>query len=143
MSRKGKKVFLSYARSARAQAQKIGQQLRQAGFDVWDPDKEILPGDDFVAHLKVALDCAGAVVVFISPEGMASRSVSYEIEYALGAKHLRRRLIPVMMRPTKDVPWIVGSLESVEYRGPSKTGRQIANLLSQPHDVPEAKSRTI
>jgi hypothetical protein len=74
---------------------------------------------------------------------MASRSVSYEIAYALGAKHLRWRLIPVMMRPTKDVPWILGSLESVEYKGPGKTGRQIVDLLSQPHDAAEAKSRAI
>jgi hypothetical protein len=141
MIEKGSKVFLSYARSDRDFAQKIGHQLRQAGFGVWDPDEEILPGADWSADLRMALDSAGAVVVFISPEAMASRSVSYEIEYALGAKHLRRRLIPVTIRPTKDVPWILGSLESVRYQGPSKTGRQIVDLLKQPQDAPEAKSR--
>jgi TIR domain len=139
---KGGKVFLSYARSDRDPAQKIGRELRQAGFEVWDPDTEILPGADWTAELKTALDSAGAVVVLISPEAIASRSVSYEIEYALGAKHLRRRLIPVTIRPTKNAPWILSSLESVEYQGPSKTGRQIIDLLSQPQDASEAKSRT-
>jgi hypothetical protein len=93
MSRKTGKVFLSYARSDRDPAQKIGRQLREAGFEVWDPDTEILPGADWTVDLKVALDSAGALIVFISPEGLASRSVSYEIEYALGARHLRGRLI--------------------------------------------------
>jgi len=143
MNKKVGKVFLSYARTDRDPAQKIGHQLREAGFEVWDPDEEILPGADWTADLKIALDSAGAVVVFISPEGMASRSVSYEIQYALGAKHLRRRLIPVVMRPTKDVPWILDSLESVNYHSPSKTGRQIVDLLSQEHDAAEAKSRAL
>lgn len=142
MAEKGTKVFFSYARSDRDAVEKIGHQLQQAGFEVWDPDKEILPGSDWSTELKVALDSATAMVIFISPAAMASRSVSYEIEYALGAKHLRRRLIPVTIRPTKKAPWILDSLESVTYESPSKTGRQIVNLLKQPHDAPEAKSRT-
>ena len=142
MGEKGTKVFLSYARSDRDTVKKVGHQLQQAGFEVWDPDEEILPGSDWSTELKSALDSATAIVIFISPEAMASRSVSYEIEYALGAKHLRRRLIPVMIRPTKNAPWILDSLESLKYESPSKTGRQIVNLLSQPHDAPEAKSRT-
>jgi hypothetical protein len=143
MTKKPAKVFLSYAKTDRAPAQKIGHQLREAGFEVWDPDQEILPGSDWTADLKIALDSADALVVFISPEGMASRSVSYEIQYALGAKHLRRRLIPVMMRPTDDAPWILDSLESVTYQSPSKTSRQIVNLLSQPHDAAETNSRAL
>ena len=82
-----------------------------------------------------------AVVVFISPEAVESRSVSREIEYALGAKHLRGRLIPVVLRPTKDAPWILQSLQPVRYEGPSKTSQQIVEILSQPADVPQAKRR--
>jgi hypothetical protein len=73
MSRKTGKVFLSYARSDRDPAQKIGRQLREAGFEVWDPDTEILPGADWTVDLKVALDSAGAQIVFLSPEGIWRR----------------------------------------------------------------------
>lgn len=142
MPQKPSSVFLSYARSDRDLVQKIGHELSEAGLEVWDPDKNILPGSNWTAELKAALDSAGALVVFISPEAMASRSVSYEIEYALGAKHLRGRLIPVTIRPTKDAPWILDSLQSVRYQGPGKTGRQIVELLGQLHHAPEAKSRT-
>lgn len=141
MNKKGSKVFLSYARDDRDEAQKVADHLRQAGFEVWDPDMEILPGSRFTGELQSALDSAEAIVVFISPEAMASREVSREIEYALGAKHLRGRLIPVVIRPAKDAPWILDSLESIRYQGPAKTGRQIVELLSQSHDAPEAKSR--
>ena len=132
------KVFLSYARSDREAVKKVGRQLQQAGFEIWDPDEEILPGADWSIELKAALDSASALVVFISPEAMESRSVSYEIDYALGAKHLRGRLIPVTIRPTKNAPWILKSLDSVRYESPSKTGQQIVDLLSQAHDASKA-----
>lgn len=141
MPHKVRTVFLSYARSDRDLVQKIGQELSDAGLEVWDPEEEILPGANSTAELKAALDSASALVVFISPDAMASRSVTYEIEYALGARHLRGRLIPVTIRPTKDAPWILNSLHPVQYQSPSKTGRQIIELLGQPHDAPEAKSR--
>jgi hypothetical protein len=136
-------VFLSYASSDRDVVQKIGQELSEAGLEVWDPDQNILPGANWTAELQAALDSAGALVVFISPEAMASRSVSREIEYALGAKHLRGRLIPVTIRPTKDAPWILESLQSLQYQSPVKTGRQIVELLAQSPNAPEAKSRAL
>jgi hypothetical protein len=141
MPQRVRSVFLSYARSDRDLVQKIGRELSEAGLEVWDPDQKILPGSDWTSELKAALDSASAVVVFLSPDAMASRSVSYEIEYALGAKHLRGRLIPVTMRPTKDAPWILASLQSVQYQSPGKTGRQIVELLGHAHNAPEAKSR--
>jgi hypothetical protein len=135
-------VFLSYARSDRDLVKKIRHELSEAGWEVWDPDQDILPGANWTVELKAALDSASALVVFISPEAMASRSVSHEIEYALGAKHLRGRLIPVTIRPTKDAPWILDSLQSVQYQSPGKTGRQIIELLAQAPNAPEAKIRT-
>lgn len=141
MNKASNRVFLSYDRADQEPARKIADHLRGAGFQVWDQEQEILPGADWTSALKKALESAGAVVVLISPEAMESRSVSREIEYALGAKHLRGRLIPVVLRPTKDAPWILQSLQSVRYEGPNKTGQQIVELLSQPVDVPQAKRR--
>ena len=142
MAQKAGTVFLSYARSDRDLVKKIRHELSEAGWKVWDSEHNILPGANWTAELKAALDSASALVVFISPDAMASRSVSHEIEYALGAKHLRGRLIPVTIRPTKDAPWILDSLQSVQYQSPGKTGRQIVELLAQAPNAPEAKIRT-
>ena len=139
MTKTGSKIFLSYSGADREAAQKIAVHLREGGLQVWDPEMEILPGSDFTSTLKKALDSVEAVVVLISPEALESRSVSLEIEYALGAKRLRGRLIPVFLRPTKDAPWILQSLQPVRHENPAKTGKQILELLSQPVDVPQAK----
>jgi hypothetical protein len=83
MPRRAHRVFLTYARSDRNLVHKIRQELSDAGLEVWDPDQNILPGANWTAELKAALDSASAFVVFISPDAMASRSVSYEIEYVI------------------------------------------------------------
>lgn len=134
-----KKVFLSYARADRDRARKLAEHLREAGLEVWDPEQELLPGSDFTSDLKEALDTAEAVVVLISPEAMESRWVSHEIEYALGAKHLRGRLIPVVIRPTKEIPWILNTLHMIRYEHPGKTSRHIVELLTQPQNAPQTK----
>jgi len=136
-----KKVFLSYARADRGHAQRLADRLRQAGLAVWDPEQELLPGSDFTANLKHALDKAEAVIVLVSPDAMASRSVSHEIEYALGAKRLRGRLIPVVVRPTKETPWILKTLPMIRFADPGKTSRDIVQLLANPQDVPQKKRR--
>ena len=141
MSGPPKKVFLSYARADREQAEKLADRLREAGLQVWDPEQELLPGSDFTSNLKEALDTAEAVVVLVSPDAMESRSVSHEIEYALGAKHLRGRLIPVVVRPTKQAPWILNTLQMIRYEDPGKTSRHIVELLTHPQDVPQTKRR--
>ena len=133
------KVFLSYAKADRRQAQGIAQHLRDAGFQVWDPEREILPGEDFTFSLRKALDSASAMVVLISPEAIESRSVTREIEYALGARRLRGRLIPVVVRPARRAPWILQMLQPLRYEDPGKTGQQIVDLLNGPVHVPRAK----
>lgn len=139
MRKSSKGVFLSYAWADREPARKVAQHLSEAGFQIWDPEREILPGANWTSALKKALDTALAVIVFVSPEAMESRSVSREIEYALSAKHLRGRLIPVVLKPTEDAPWILDALQPVPYQGPNKTVQQIARLLSQPGYVPQIK----
>jgi len=142
MSKKSSGVFLSYSGADRGVARKIAQHLRGAGVQVWDPEYEILPGSDWTSLLKRALNSAEALVVLISPEAMDSRSVSHEIGYALTAEHLSGRLIPVIIRPTKTAPWILKSLPSVRYKSPSKAGKEIIELLSQPIHVTQANRST-
>ena len=70
--KKGSGVFLCYARTDQEPAQRTADQLRKAGFQVWDPELDILPGADWTVELKSALDSAQAMVVFISPAAMDS-----------------------------------------------------------------------
>jgi hypothetical protein len=139
MPKASKSIFLSYASADREPALRVAENLREAGFQTWDPEREILPGSDWTSSLKKALDAALAIIVFISPAATQSRSVLREIEYALGAKHLRGRLIPVVVKPTDDAPWILQTLQPVAYQGPSKTVQQIIRLLNEPRHVSQTK----
>ena len=134
-------IFLSYAGKDREIAQSVGRELSKAGFRVWDQALEILPGADWAAEISSALRSAEAMLVFISPDFMASDYVSRDIQYALGAKHLRDRLIPIVIRPTKDMPWILNSLTPLKYEDPRKTGQQVIQLLNHPANVSKAKHR--
>ena len=141
MSKTASRVFLSYARGDRESARRIADRLRQAGLEVWDPEREILPGSEWTSELQTALDSADALVALISPEAMATSLVTWEIEYALGAKRMRGRLIPVFLRRTNQAPWILKHLQPLRYESPGKTGRQIVDLLSRPAEVRHAKAR--
>src|SRR6266852_4287797 len=93
-----KKVFLSYARADERAAKEISVNLQNAGFDVWDPEREILPGSDFTASLQRALNTSDAMVVLLSPDSSGSPYQQHQIEFALGAARFSGRLIPVLLR---------------------------------------------
>jgi hypothetical protein len=107
-------VFLSYSHHDRDLAHALAKRLRAAGFQVWDPGTEILPGDNWASELGKALDDADAMVVLVSPEALASDWMQHEIEFALGSQRLKGRLVPVVVRPTPDLPWIFKKLQVVE-----------------------------
>lgn len=135
-------VFLSYASADRDAVRKIVDHIRQAGFRVWDPDIEILPGDDWTAGLKQGLESSDAMVVFLSPEASQSREVNREIEYALGAEHLSWRLVPVMLRPTRKYPWILRRMQMIHHATAKQTGQAIVAMLRQPQHVLAESSQT-
>lgn len=70
--------------------------LEDAGLQVWDATREIMPGDNWAATLGNALQEAQAMVVLVTPDAMRSKWVRWEIEYALGQIRFRERLIPVV-----------------------------------------------
>lgn len=106
------KVFLSYAHADAALAGRVYRALAENGLEVSDPDRDHLPGDNWAGEVARALDESDAMVVLLTPAGATSPDVKRNIEYALGAKNYRNRLIPVVVGgldhfPTSEVPWIV------------------------------------
>ncbi|MCY3598036.1 MAG: nucleoside hydrolase, partial [Rhodospirillales bacterium] len=109
------KVFLSHSHADAPLAAKVTEALRTRGLDVWDPDAQLLPGDNWAAEIARALEQSQAMVVLLTPQAVQSRHVMREIEYALGAKSYSHRLIPVVVGdrsriPEHEIPWIVRRL---------------------------------
>jgi hypothetical protein len=137
------KVFLSYSGSERSLAERIRNDLAAAGISVWDAVQEIVPGENWPKKVGKALDESNAMVVLISPEAVRSRWIKHEIDYALGSPRFEGRLIPVLARPTRDIPWILQRMHIVEHGGESKkTARQLIARLKLPRAARRRRSHT-
>lgn len=125
------KVFLSYAQPDQDWAKKLGAGLQAAGLEVWDPAQQILPGDNWAAKVGVALERSDAMVVLLSPAAVASANVHNDIQYALGSPHFKDRLIPVVVRAAKNIPWILKELPLLEagQQEPRRVAARIVGLL--------------
>jgi hypothetical protein len=111
MKPQGLKVFLSYADRDDKLAQALRIELEKGGFEVWDPVARLTPGDNWALEQGKALKDAEAIVVLLSPAALASDHVKREIDYALGEPRFKGRLIPVVVRPVKEIPWILETLQ--------------------------------
>ena len=131
------KVFISYAQQDEKLARKIGDSLKQAGLNVWDYRREILPGDLWSDKASEALRDSDAMVVLLTPESTRSQQVRSEIDYALSRDAFKNRLIPVIVGSSekilkRDVPWILWELQMVRLpeHGSQQEGiKQIARTL--------------
>jgi hypothetical protein len=95
---------------------------------VWDPESELAPGDNWPLEIGRALASAEAMIVLVSPAAADSKMLREEVSYALGAKKFRDRLIPVIVRPTNRMPWILNSLKP-EKGDPAEVSERIIHRL--------------
>ena len=134
------KVFISHAETDDTLARKIADTLSEAGLEVWDDAREIMPGDNWGEKVSQALQESDAMVVLLTPDAVGSRWVRREIEYALGEKRYSRRLIPVVVGdpdriPPEDMPWILGHLRVIELPTHAKEEEGIREIAEALLDV--------
>src|SRR5947208_10977134 len=80
-------IFISYARSTAAQAQRVAGALRGLGYDVWRDDE--LPAHRAYAEvIEERLQAAKAVVVIWSAEAVKSEWVQSDADQARAAHKL-------------------------------------------------------
>jgi hypothetical protein len=111
------RIFFSYADAERDFARQLAERLLGAGLDVWWDEREIVAGENWAAALQTALEQANAMVVLLSPDAVRSRWVRHEIDYALGTPRFAGRVVPVEVRPTDEVPWVLRSFPYVRAAG--------------------------
>ena len=124
------KVFISYSGPDEKWADRLRSALIKRDVEVWDPASQIAPGENWGLKYGKALENSDAVVVLISPDSVKSDWVRHEIQYALSSPQFRDRLIPVVVRPTDEIPWILRKLKVI--RAPQnvdETARRIINTL--------------
>ena len=125
-------VFISYSHADKKWADALRSGLAEAGFEVTVPGDDIEAGENLHLAIGKALDRANAMVVLLSPDSVASPNIRAEIEYALGSPHFRDRLIPVLVKPTDDVPWILRKQQFIRAtKNVAETVHRVAEALQQ------------
>ncbi|HEY5041750.1 MAG TPA: toll/interleukin-1 receptor domain-containing protein [Verrucomicrobiae bacterium] len=107
------KVFISNSEADEKWARLLRSRLSEEGFEVWNSANDIAPGDNWLLKSGKALQNADAMIVLLSPDSAKSDWVRSEIEYALSSSQFRSRVIPLLIKPTEDVPWILHKLHFI------------------------------
>lgn len=124
------RVFISHSESERKIANGIREALIAQGFEVWNPDREILPGDNWLLETGRALERADAVVFLLSPQSAESPFARHELEYVTSRPKYEGKLIPVRVGSSKSLPWILKNMSVIDGAGDAKaTAAQIARRL--------------
>lgn len=72
------KVFVSHRRADAALAERLANDLRKFGHEVWLDDDDIRPGDSIVGKIESGLDGAQYLVLCYSSSGVSSPWTSRE-----------------------------------------------------------------
>ena len=125
-------IFFSYAEKDRDFAVALSNQLVKRGFRVWIVEDEIFSGDNVWLRIGEALKSSRAMVVLLSPDSVRFENLRRELEYALGDPSFEGRVFPVLVRPTKDIPWILRKFKIFDGKqNLAKLGAYIAEALKQ------------
>ncbi len=139
----GAKVFLSYAHADRAAAEVVARQLDAVGLDVWFDVDQLQTGDNWALALGRALEDSDALVVLLSPDAMASRHVQLETQHALLSARYKNRVIPVVVRPTRNVPWILRRFHMLDLKTEGDVGGRIAEIIAATRPRSGARRRIV
>jgi hypothetical protein len=125
-------VFFSYVPKDEEFARALSNQLVKRGLRVWVVEDQVLPGDNIWGRIGEALETSKAMVVLLSPDSVRSENLRREIEFALGNPNYEGRVFPVLVRPTKDIPWILRKFKIFDgKRNMTQIGASIAETLKQ------------
>lgn len=122
-------VFVSYATEDRKWAEELIALLEKEGLKVWDPRTRLAPGDNWSLEIGRALESANAMILLLSPSALKSEHVRHEMEYALSSKRFRDRLIPVIVKDTPQIPWILERMMLVK-GAPRQASKRILGRLT-------------
>lgn len=125
------RVFLSHSISDAKYAAALRQQLAQLGVDVWSPERDLLPGSNWLLETGRALERAEGVVFLFSKAASRSPWSRKEVEYAITQPKFEGRLVSVLLSRDLEIPWILNNLPLVNAAGhePAFVARSIARKL--------------
>jgi len=123
------KVFLSYSRRDRDEAQRVSQVLRERAFGVFRDTDDILPTEEWKHRLEQLIEEADTIVFLLSPNSVASDVCAWEVEYATS---LNKRIAPIVIVEvdTAKIPPLLARLNFIFCTERDRFDDAIDNLVS-------------
>ncbi|MGD0896304.1 MAG: toll/interleukin-1 receptor domain-containing protein [Thermoguttaceae bacterium] len=123
-------VFISHAVADVELAGQLSRELENAGFNVWSPERAILPGDNWAMETGKALENSDVMVALFSRRANPSPTLRQEVQYALTSGNYRGRVVPVFvdfvtLEPGLDVPWVLFRFEPIYLQSSSPDFAQV------------------
>ncbi len=125
------RVFLSHSRRDQKLARKISQFLVKQGIELWFDEWKLEPGENFAHAIGEGLESSDVMVILVSQDSMTSWQRE-EIQYAITTPRFEGRVIPVLVKQTPNVPWILETLNVVRPgKTDDETAQRVADALQQ------------
>jgi hypothetical protein len=131
-------VFLSYARQDAQAVERVAEDLRRRGVDLWMDRQDLVAGDRWLPQIEAAISEADFMLVFMSEASLKSRWVQREYQVALQrqAEIGGNSLIPVLLEPV-ELPGFLAAIQYVDLTKSYDDGiRQLLHALKVPVGPP-------
>jgi hypothetical protein len=127
------RVFISHSASENGFANAVRAALIRHGLHVWNPERELLPGDNWLLEAGRALEQADAVIFLLSADSVDSPFTQREIQYVIGQPKLEHRVFPVRVgKNIRKIPWVLRELIiEAPAADPESIAHEIANRLQE------------
>lgn len=128
-------VFISHSAADEKFARELASELNRRRFTAWS-DAEVLPGDNWATRAGKALENSEAMVLLLSPDWVKSPRLSNDLQYALGSPRYEGRVIGLVIRPTREIPWILEHLHLIlKTDAPEKAANEVVRFLTRKREV--------
>ena len=107
-------IFISYSRRDAKEIDRLANQMKDVGHDVWLDRGGISGGDAWDEKIAEAVADCKAFILALSPDSVDSRHVKKELHFAL---EKGRRIIPVIIKPTRlpdAIDFRLGTLQRID-----------------------------
>jgi len=147
-------IFISYSSNDRALAQRLIQDLQEAGFRLWIDMQQVSAGDSYLRATEKGLSNADVLILVASAEALRSKWVTYEWQVFLGDMQYgsdaeKKILIPILIDVSSEkLPLSLQQFVCVDFRKDYEQGlaallRSLSSRIQQhaplPPEVPKSK----
>jgi hypothetical protein len=119
------RLFISYSNLDRAIAEKVRDQLRAAGYDVWIAHENIRGAVDWTQTILNTIDSRDGMVLVWSESALESSVVREEIGIA---RVFLKPIFPIHAHPTKEVPSLPDEINNLQVIHMGNIDMNIAEL---------------